>query len=219
MLTLTIRNKGRKVKKRRKNEALLSLFIPHPPLNHYIRLRNWCNFFEVVVPTQNPTPGQKNQQKVHKQRLYTLLHSKFYCELFRVRVLPISGCRSRCRLSFEYPRIGSECCKVAQEALFASLDVDDAGSDFQLLSTIGNLFTDLQLRSFILILYSFVVFNLFWLVTLAALADKRTQQKQFFCHETFVCRTFDWEWKWRESIFLLAETNHTWPEFFASLFM
>ena len=70
MLTLTIRNKGRKVKKRRKNEALLSLFIPHPPLNHYIRLRNWCNFFEVVVPTQNPTPGQKNQQKVHKQRLY-----------------------------------------------------------------------------------------------------------------------------------------------------
>ena len=24
----------------------------------------------MVVPTQNRTPGQKNQQKVHKQRLY-----------------------------------------------------------------------------------------------------------------------------------------------------
>ena len=66
----TLRYQGPKAQKSRKNQATFSLLIPHPPLNHCIRLRNGWNFFEVVVLTQNPIPGQKNQQKVHKQRLY-----------------------------------------------------------------------------------------------------------------------------------------------------
>ena len=61
-----LRPKGPKIKE--KSNDLLPLNSAHPSKSLH-KTQKCMKLFEVVVPTQNPTPGQKNQQKVHKQRL------------------------------------------------------------------------------------------------------------------------------------------------------
>ena len=51
-------NKGRKAKKRQKNGASLSLFVP-PPKSFYAH-QKLMKLFEGVIPAPNPVARQKN---------------------------------------------------------------------------------------------------------------------------------------------------------------